>query len=247
VLRSAARVFTISDFNRRHLERTAGADVAPKLNVLHLGVRVDTLPRWLPASEVFTIASTASGLGDKKGLPVLIDACALLAARGVRFRCRICGSDPGGERLAALRRALRERGLDGRIELLGALPSRQSQLLVAGAGVFVHPSIRTAAGDMDGIPVSLIEAMGIGAPVIASRLSGIPELIDDGRSGLLVTPGDARGLADAIDRLAGQPALGRALGRQGRARVEDAFTIARSVDGLLDAWRGIPPSRRAEV
>ena len=89
---------------------------------------------------------------------------------------------------------------------------------------------------MDGIPVSLIEAMGIGVAVVSTRLSGIPELIEDGHSGLLVPAGDAAALAGAIERLMCDPALAQAMGAQARRRMRDAFSLTRSVDGLLVAW-----------
>ena len=82
-----------------------------------------------------------------------------------------------------------------------------------------------------------MEAMGIGVPVVASRLSGIPELIDDGRTGLLVPPGDARALADAVERLARQPALAAAIAGQARQRVRAEFRLTRYVDGLLEVWQ----------
>jgi glycosyltransferase involved in cell wall biosynthesis len=237
LLAGANRVLTISHFNRAHLERVAGRDIAARVRVLHLGVDAETLPPWKPAADVFTIAATASGLGEKKGVAVLLEACRLLRLRGVRLRCQICGGDPRGERLAALRSLVREKGLGSDVSLLGAIPWRRAQALVAGASVFVHPSVRTPGGDMDGIPVSVIEAMGIGVPVVSSRLSGIPELIDDGRSGTLVAPGDASALADAVERVARDPASAATMAARGRERVRDAFRLSRYVDGLLDVWR----------
>ncbi len=235
LLARAAQVFTISHFNRAHLERVA-AGLEGRVRVLHLGVGVEALPRWSPATDVFTIVCTASGLGEKKGVAVLVEACRLLKARGLRFRCQVCGADPRGERLVELGGVVRAHGLETEVSLLGNLPWREALALVSRAGVFVLPSIRTRQGDMDGIPVSLIEAMGIGVPVVSSRLSGIPELIDDGRTGLLVPPGDAAALADAVERVARRPALAAAIARQGRRRVREAFHLARYVDGLLDAW-----------
>ena len=236
LLARAAQVFTISHFNRAHLEAVAGTGIARRVRVLHLGVDVDALPRWSPAAQVFTIVCTASGLGEKKGVAVLLDACAMLKARGFRFRCQICGADPGERRLSELRRLVRERGLADKLSLVGALAWTATQQRVAQADVFVLPSIRTAQGDMDGIPVSLIEAMGIGVPVIASRLSGIPELIEDGRNGWLIPAGDAGALADAIERVASDAALARAMAGRARRRVLDAFSLQRAVDGLLEAW-----------
>ena len=236
LLAAAAQVFTISHFNRAYLARAAGPSIGRHVRVLHLGVDVDALPHWSPAAGVFTIVCTASGLVEKKGLAVLFDACAAVQARGLRFRCQVCGADPGEHRLAELRHLVHARGLADEVSLLGALPWKEAQQLVARADVFVLPSIRTARGDMDGIPVSLIEAMGIGVPVVSTRLSGIPELVEDGCSGLLVPPGDAQALAGAIERVAREPALAQAMGARARQRVRDAFSLARSVDGLLAAW-----------
>jgi glycosyltransferase involved in cell wall biosynthesis len=237
LLGDAGQVFTISQFNRAHLQRVAGDDIAARVRVVHLGVDIETLPRWSPAADVFTVACTASGLGEKKGVAVLLEACRRLNARGRHWRWRICGADPSGERLAALRARIHAEGLAANVELLGALAWQDALAVVARANVFVHPSIRSAAGDMDGIPVSLLEAMGIGAPVIASRLSGIPELVDHDRTGILVPPGDAVALADAIEQLADEPARAAALARAGRQRVSESFSLRRSVDGLLSAWQ----------
>lgn len=237
LLAAAAPALTISHFNHAYLGRVFGSDIARHVRVLHLGVDVDTLPRWSPpAAEVFTIVCTASGLVEKKGLAVLFDACAALRARGLRFRCQVIGADPGEQQLAELRRLVRARGLAEEVTLLGAVAWTETLQLVARAHVFVLAAIRTARGEMDGIPVSLIEAMGIGVPAVSTRLSGIPELIEDGRSGLLVPAGDAAALAGAIERLTRDPALAQAMGAQARQRVRDAFSLTRSVDGLLAAW-----------
>lgn len=249
LLASAAQIFTISNFNRAYLEHSR-AGIRGRVRVLHLGVDIDSLPRWSPPAGTFTIVCTASGLGEKKGVPVLLEACRLLQAKGVRFQCSILGADPSGERLGQLRLQVRERGLQTEVRLLGAVAWRDAQQLVSRASVFVHPSVRTARGDMDGIPVSLIEAMGIGAPVIASRLSGIPELVEHGRNGILVAPGDASALAAALERLACHAAAAQPMGQQARHRVREAFALSRYVDGLLDAWgetvlRGGAAARRA--
>jgi colanic acid/amylovoran biosynthesis glycosyltransferase len=156
--------------------------------------------------------------------------------RGVTLRCQICGSDPGGQRLAELRERIVALRLADEVALLGVVPWRELQSLVARSSLFVLPCIRTAAGDMDGIPVSLIEAMGIGVPVVSTRLSGIPELVEDGQTGLLTAPGDAEALANAIHRFVREPSLARLLGDRGRRHVHDTFGLSRYVDGLLDGW-----------
>jgi glycosyltransferase involved in cell wall biosynthesis len=235
LLAAAHEVVTISQYNHHHLAQAHPA-LAGRVRVVRLGIDLAALPRWQPASGAFTVACTASGLGEKKGVDVLLAACRALHARGVAFACRIVGADPHGTRLDGLRLAIREAGLARQVQAIGAVPWSAPQQLVARAGVFVHPSVRTAAGDMDGIPVSLIEAMGIGAPVVASRLSGIPELVEHGRNGLLVPPGDAAALAAAIERVAGHPAAAAAMGRQARHRVRERFALSRHVDALLAVW-----------
>jgi glycosyltransferase involved in cell wall biosynthesis len=237
LLAAAAPVVTISHYNHAYLTRVFGPDLTRRVRVVHLGVDVDTLPRWSPAGEVFTIVCTASGLVEKKGLAVLFDACAALQAKGRRFRCQVCGADPGEQqRLAELRRHVQSRGLAEQVSLVGMVPWTETMQMIARAQLFVLPAVRGARGEMDGIPVSLLEAMGIGAPVVSTQLSGIPELIEDGRSGLLVPAGDAAALAAAIERVMDEPTLAQSLGAQARQRVCDSFSLRRSVDALLAAW-----------
>jgi colanic acid/amylovoran biosynthesis glycosyltransferase len=210
---------------------------------VRLGIDAAALPDRSPSPGVFRIVCAASGLGEKKGVRVLLEACRLLRARRVHFRCTIAGCDPHGRRLTELREQVRKQGLAAEVDLLGALAWPSLMALVARAGAFVHASIQTADGDMDGIPVSLIEASAMGVPVVASRLSGIPELVEDGRSGLLVTPGDVVALADAIELLARQPVRANAMGARARRRARERFSLERHVDALLDAWAAASGAR----
>jgi glycosyltransferase involved in cell wall biosynthesis len=104
--------------------------------------------------------------------------------------------------------------------------------ILGGADLAVCPSVLTAQGDREGIPVALMEAMATGLAVVASDISGIPELVDDGETGLLVPPGDPRALADAIERLHDDPALRARLGDAARARVERDFDLRRNAAAL---------------
>jgi len=110
--------------------------------------------------------------------------------------------------------------------------------------VAVLPSRPTASGKREGIPVALMEAMACGLPVVASDLSGIPELVEDGRTGILVPPGDAEALADALVRLAGDAGLRARMGEAGTQKVLAEFDLranARRLLGLIDGVRVAEP------
>ena len=121
----------------------------------------------------------------------------------------------GPERDRIVRRA-RERGVAERVSLLGARSSEEVRATLAGARAFALPSVRLPSGRMEGIPVALMEAMASGVPVVATRLSGIPELVEDGVTGLLVEPHDPERLAAALERLLADDALAAELALNAR-------------------------------
>jgi glycosyltransferase involved in cell wall biosynthesis len=104
--------------------------------------------------------------------------------------------------------------------------------------VLAHPSIVDRRGSMDGIPNTILEALAVETPVVATRLSGIPEVVLPDRTGLLVEPGDVDGLAAALARLLADPGLGRRLGAAGRALVLERFDIGRNVARLAGVLAG---------
>ncbi|WP_460890901.1 glycosyltransferase family 4 protein, partial [Ramlibacter alkalitolerans] len=172
-----------------------------------------------PAQEAPLIVAVGR-LRAKKGLDTLIDACRLLHERGERVRCEIVGY---GEEHDALARHIASAGLADHVRLAGKLPRDQVLECYARAAVFVQPSRIAADGDRDGIPNVLLEAMAMGLPVVASRVSGIPELVQDGVNGLLVEPDAAPALANAISQLLRQPQQAAAFGERARATVAGAF------------------------
>jgi glycosyltransferase involved in cell wall biosynthesis len=97
------------------------------------------------------------------------------------------------------------------------------------------PSVVTGRGDRDGIPVVLMEAMASGTPVVSTQVSGIPELVEDGVTGLLAPPGDAVALADCLERMLADPGLRRRLAIAGRGRVELEFDAGIEARKLYDA------------
>nr|WP_318381074.1 colanic acid biosynthesis glycosyltransferase WcaL [uncultured Enterobacter sp.] len=172
-----------------------------KIAVSRMGVdmsRFTLRPVKTPGRSLQIIS--VARLTEKKGLHVAIEACRLLKARGVDFHYRILGIGPWERRLRTL---IEQFELDDVIEMPGFKPSHEVKAMLDDADVFLLPSVTGADGDMEGIPVALMEAMAVGIPVVSTVHSGIPELIDADRSGWLVPENDAQALADRLAAFSG--------------------------------------------
>ncbi|HEX7186407.1 MAG TPA: glycosyltransferase, partial [Thermoanaerobaculia bacterium] len=228
-LAAARFVRAISRFNREYLERRFPGEVADKVRVIHVGIDPEVYRRLpAPAADPPKILCVAS-LRPYKGVPVLLEACRRLLDNGVTFRCEIVGEGP---MRPELERRIAGLGLAGTVSLLGALPQHEVTCRLGASAVFVLPSIVAPDGQMEGIPVALMEAMAAGRPVVTSALSGIPELVEDGMSGVLVQPGDAPGIAAALKRLLEDPGLRLRMGERGREKVDAEFRLDGTVAGL---------------
>lgn len=237
MLGEADRIFTISSFNQDYISRRYGKELNRKITVTHLGLDLSSLPeRKHKINPVPVILCTASGLGEKKGVPVLVEACRILSDRNIEFICKVIGADTEGVQLEKYRQDTNGLGPGGCLEFTGLLPSDEVMERLAEADIFVLPSILAENGDMDGIPVSLMESMAAGVPTVSTSLSGIPELIENGKDGILVPPGDAAGLADAIERLLSDRIFAEEMGRLGSEKVKDQFNVSGYVNLLLKNW-----------
>lgn len=208
-----------------------------KIAVSRMGVdmtRFSPRPVKAPATplEIISVAR----LTEKKGLHVAIEACRQLKELGVAFRYRILGIGPWERRLRTL---IEQYQLEDVVEMPGFKPSHEVKAMLDDADVFLLPSVTGADGDMEGIPVALMEAMAVGIPVVSTLHSGIPELVEADKSGWLVPENDARALAQRLaafsqldtDELA--PVIKRA-----REKVEHDFNqqvINRELASLLQA------------
>ena len=170
----------------------------------------------------------------KKGFDVLVEACAELRRRGVPFEALIVGQDD--KHGAAVRERIAALGLGDRIALPG--PMGQAQLFAEyrRAGVVAMPC-RVLENDRDGIPNVLVEAMAAGAPVVATGVSGIPELVEHEVNGLLVEPDDPKSLADALVRLHEDRELATSLVTAGRRTVRERFDGDRLAARLAELFR----------
>jgi glycosyltransferase involved in cell wall biosynthesis len=168
----------------------------------------------------------------KKGFDTLVDACAVLEQRGIAFDALIVGQDDkDGD---ALRRKIAD--LDSPVQLPGPLGPEALLGEYRRAGALCMPC-RLLPSDRDGIPNVLVEAMAAGAPVVATNVSGIPELVEHEVNGLLVEPDDSHALADALLRLHDDPELTRRLTANGRATVKERFDGDQLAHGLADLFR----------
>jgi len=170
----------------------------------------------------------------KKGFPVLLDALARLRDRGVAFRCTIVGEGPLEGELREQRRRLR---LEDRIELPGAYAEDALAAFYREVDVFALACEVEADGDRDGIPNVVVEAMASGLPVVSTNVSGLPECVEHGVTGLLVPERSPEALADAIGELLTNADSARALGRAGRMKVEREFAAERNVRPIAEALR----------
>ena len=165
-----------------------------------------------------------------KNLGSLLEACANLRDRGVHFRCVMIGDGATHIELSAIRARL---NLESAVEMIGA--AERATVLAR----LQRASVAVLSSHTEGMPVSLMEAGACGVPVVATRVGGIPELIEDGVTGILAECGDAAALADAIARLVEDPLLRKSMGQAARRRIVARFSLTAQVDSLLAMWSRI--------
>jgi glycosyltransferase involved in cell wall biosynthesis len=229
-------VVPISEFNRRVILDACGEEHAGKLDVIHCGIDPGVFcpaAEAAPGGAALRLACVGT-LHEVKGQRFLVEACRRLVERGVELRCDLVGDGPDR---ASRERAARAGGLAERVRFLGSLPRDEVAACLRAADVAVVPSVPTRDGRRVGIPVALMEAAASGKPVVASRLSGIPEAIENGAEGLLVPPGDAEALAQALATLAADPELRRRFGAAARERMLRDFDLARNARTLAARFR----------
>lgn len=227
---AAKATIAISGFNRNWLRERVATAGRSRIEIVHCGVSPDLFP-FQPGGRDRQHILAVGRLDGIKGFPHLIDACARLRDDGVPFRCDIIGSGPLE---ASLRQQIEQLDLCGHVHLLGVRKQEEVRAALYEAGVFAMPSVVTPRGDRDGIPVALMEAMATGAPVVSTRVSGIPELVEDNVTGLVAEPGDGDDLARCLKRLLTEPELGERLALAARTRVEQEFDIQKEVGKLHD-------------
>jgi len=226
--RLATFIACISDYCRSQL--LAFTSDAVKLQIVHCGIDTDlfaAVDRRRTPTQILSVGR----LVPEKGHAVLIEALALLHERGLPARLTLVGDGPERARLEAQAQRLQ---IDRYVTFAGSVGQDHIRQHYAAADVFCLPSFA------EGVPVVLMEAMATGLPVVSSRIMGIPELIEENRSGLLTRPGRSDLLASALQRLLVNPHLRERLGAAGRNKVIAEFTSAANAARLAEMFRSLP-------
>ena len=229
---AASFVACVSYFGRAQAARMVDPSYWPRLRIVRCGLELDRLP--LPVSEDgHQIRLIFVGrLSAEKGVSGLIEAMSLMKS-GTPSKLVIVGDGPLRASLERQRDAL---GLAERIEFLGRLSERETMMQIARSDVLVLPSF------MEGLPVVLMEALGLGIPVVASRVAGIPELVEHGCTGLLFSASNWPELADSLDRLLDDNELRQLLGRNGPPRIAREFDVLTSASRLHGLFQEVAQS-----
>lgn len=213
-----------------------------RVRVHRMGVSLQRFPQR-PASAAsdrpIRVLSVAR-LVEKKGLS---DAIRAVAQLRVDYEYVIVGDGPLRTTLEALARAL---PLTGTIRFSGSLTSDEIAGLLQTTDIFLAPSVTAKDGDIEGVPVAIMEAMATGVPVVSTRHSGIPELVQDTVSGFLAEEGDVGVLAQRVSQLAGDASLRTQMGSAGRQIIARDYDVGRLTDRLVAYYEELlaAPARR---
>jgi colanic acid/amylovoran biosynthesis glycosyltransferase len=233
-IEAAEFVCAISDYGRAQLMKSCDSGQAEKLETVRLGIDPEQfVGRAQPPLErsVFEVISVGR-LAPEKAQRVLIDALAQLVGEGRGVRLRIVGEGP--ER-GALEQHIADTKMSEVVRLEGALNQDQLKTLYRESDAFALASFA------EGVPVVLMEAMAMEIPCVATRIAGIPELIQDGVDGLLATPGNTGEMATALAKLMGDRELRVQIGRAGRQKIIEKYNLSKNTALLAEVFeRRVP-------
>jgi colanic acid/amylovoran biosynthesis glycosyltransferase len=237
-LRHAVQVFAVSEYGRNLLHARLPAADRGRVHRVYVGIPMDLFQEQAPPPNNGQFQLLCIAYFDrKKGLDTLLDACALLKSQSVPFHLRLYGEGPLRE---ALNNQIACLDLKQYVKLGNFIPQEEVAKELVACHVFVMPCRKDPkTGNIDGIPTVFMEAMATGRPVISCPISGIPELVRDGETGLLVHPDDPSALARAITRLAFNDSLRIRLGRQARAIAEQQHDQRVNTHQLLDLMNSV--------
>jgi colanic acid/amylovoran biosynthesis glycosyltransferase len=229
-VRRAAFNRCISFFCRSQLLLFAGSNDVSSARIIHCGLDLGKYSFKPPREEVMNVFCAAR-LAPEKGIEFLLQAINLLAKEYQHVRLRLAGDGPSKLPLQEMAKRL---GISQRVDFLGQLSETQVTTELLSSDLFVLPSLA------EGLPVSVMEAMAIGVPVIATNIAGVSELVENGENGLLVRPTDPEGLAEAITIMIEDYAFRLSAADRARRKVEAEFDIGVETSKLKELFlRGV--------
>jgi glycosyltransferase involved in cell wall biosynthesis len=235
IIRDAGFVATCTRYNADYLRSVLDDRDHAKIHVVYHGVDLGRFAVRVPGPPQLSLTPptmlSVGRLVEKKGFGDLIAACHMLRQDGLRFRCIIVGEGP---LRATLQESIARKDLADCVVLQGAMTHADLIALYAKADVFVLAPRIVANGDRDGIPNVIVEAMASGVPVVSTSVSGIPEVVRNGTTGVLVPSESPKALAAALHRLLRDSAYRARLARNARIRIEQDFHCRETTKSLRD-------------
>jgi glycosyltransferase involved in cell wall biosynthesis len=239
-LSNAAAVIAVSNYNREFLKQGFGS-AAERVQRIYNGIDLDTLRFLSPAERPGRIVGVGR-LVEKKGFATLIEACRILKEHGQRFECDIVGDGEVAPQLSAM---IDKLNLADNVHLLGSRPQAQVFKIIQGAAAFAAPCIIGKDANRDGLPTVLLESMALGTPCISTDVTGIPEVIRDGQTGLMIPQHDSHALAAALEKLLSDAALRVRLAGAARRLIENNFDTYRNTAALREIFQSAGASQNA--
>ena len=229
-IKRSHKTVSISNYNVKVMAKYGGN--TDKIEIVRCGVDSESIfeKREIDTFSRPVVIGTLGRLVEKKGIDTLIDAASILADSSLDFRIEIAGDGP---LLNDLKAQVNAANLDGAISFLGSMPHTDALKWIKTLDAFVLAGKMDQNGDMDGIPVVLMEAMNFGIPVISTKLSGIPELVIHKQTGILCPPENAESLAKAIQDLFSMPEQTAWLAEVAKERIVQEFDLELNAKRLL--------------
>lgn len=226
----ADRIITISQFNKDLLIRNHDRlnFLHQRIRVVHCGICTELFsPSKAPRSYegIFRVATLPSGFVEKKGLSILLRAIKILWESGKKIECIVIGDENKQGRRKQYEEEAYRLGISSIVKFPGLISQTELPKLYQHCHAFALPCVVDSRGKMDGIPVSIMEAMAAGLPVVSTRISGIPELVEHNVTGFLARPGDAFDLANQLKNIMDEKAKVRTITKAAREKIESEFNI----------------------
>jgi glycosyltransferase involved in cell wall biosynthesis len=234
IMADACQVVTISDYNLHHLRSVYGADAA-RVRRIYNGIDLTEFTYQEPCDRAPVIAAVGR-LVEKKGFADLIDAAAILRASGRSFRIDLVGT---GDLEGQLLEHVKGLDLSRHVRMLGGLPQAEVIRIVGSAAALAAPCVVGADGNRDGLPTVLLEAMALGTPCVATPVTGIPEVIVDGVTGVLIPERDPVALATALASLLDDAVLRTSLAKSARELIDTEFDTTRQARLVAGCFPGV--------